>query len=67
MSLRSFVALLVVVLAACAPPRPSAAPATYGAELELCLQSNATCRGYLACRHRVQTRYGRPLTGACLP
>lgn len=67
--LAAFVVLaaMAMVLCRCTPPRaPTAAPATYGAELELCLQSTSTCQGYLACRHRVQVRYGRPVTGRCL-
>ena len=58
---------LACVLAEGCTRVPSAAPATYGAELEVCLQTTSTCPGYLACRHRVQARYGRPLTGTCLP
>lgn len=53
-----------VVLTDCAPP-PTVAPAAYGAELEVCRRSASTCQGYLACRHRIQDKYGRPRTGWC--
>lgn len=62
-------AVLVVALACallgegCA--HPAAAPTAYGAELEVCRRSASTCEGYLACRHRVQDKYGRPRTGWC--
>lgn len=65
-ALKALVVLVafLVVLADCAPP-PTVAPAAYGAELDVCRRSASTCEGYLACRHRVQDKYGRARTGWC--
>lgn len=54
----------VVLTDGCAPPS-TAAPTAYGAELEVCRRSASTCEGYLACRHRIQDKYGRPRSGWC--
>lgn len=68
LSLKAFVVLVVAfacVVAVNGCTSPAAAPTAYGAELEVCRRSASTCEGYLACRHRVQDKYGRPRTGWC--
>lgn len=50
------VVAVVILLGGCGPSKQAA---IYGAKLEACLQTSATCEAYIACRDGVQMAEGR--------
>lgn len=63
LGMAAFLTLIAYLLGGCV--RPPIDPVVYGAAIESCLQSSATCPEYVACRKRVAVSYGRTYSGRC--
>jgi hypothetical protein len=63
LGMAAFLAMIAYLLSGCL--KPAIDPVVYGAAIESCLQSAATCPEYVACRKRVATSYGREYLGRC--
>jgi hypothetical protein len=63
LGMAAFLAMIAYLLSGCV--RPPVDPVVYGAAIESCLQSAATCPEYVACRRRVAASYGREYLGRC--
>ena len=63
LGMAAFLAMIAYLLSGCV--KPPIDPVIYGASIESCLQSSATCPEYVACRKRVATSYGRTYAGRC--
>lgn len=65
LGMAAFLAMIAYLLSGCV--KPPIDPVVYGAAIESCLQSSATCPDYVACRKRVAATYGRTYAWRCPP